>query len=70
MKEQRKENREEYNEMKMPKKTTADKTENTTVRNESEGRRSHCGVMAKERDCNIAVSEFDLPSCNYVHFWT
>ena len=28
------------------------------------------GVMVKELDCAIVVSEFKLQSCYYVHFWT
>ena len=28
------------------------------------------GVMAKVLDCEIVVSEFELQSVYYVHFWT
>ena len=28
-----------------------------------------CGVMIKAMDCGIVVSEFELQSLYYVHFW-
>ena len=33
-------------------------------------RRRHRGVMVNAMDCRIVVSEFELQSRNYVHFWT
>ena len=32
--------------------------------------RCPCGVMVKAIDCGIVVSEFELQSCYYIHFWT
>ena len=29
-----------------------------------------CGVVANVLDCDFAVTEFELQSRNYVHFWT
>ena len=34
-----------------------------------EGRCPH-GVMVKARDCGIIISEFEVQSCDYVHFRT
>ena len=28
-----------------------------------------CGIMVKVLDCEIVVSEFELQSCYYAHFW-
>ena len=32
--------------------------------------RSLCGIIAKVLDCGLNVSEFNLQSCNCIHFWT
>ena len=33
-------------------------------------RESLCDVMFKALDFGIVVREFELQSCNYIHFWT
>ena len=29
-----------------------------------------CDLVANVLDCDIVISEFELQSCNNVHFWT
>ena len=31
---------------------------------------SLCDIVAYVLDCDIIVSEFELQSCYYIHFWT